>query len=190
MANAKGADEQKLYHLLVHDAGLGAFWLHLEMNGEATLKKLDDYLRTIWLDCCGHLSHFAIGDGWRGSKVGMSRKAGQLFSPGLELTHLYDYGTTSETVVKVVGMRAGRPLTKHPIALMARNQIPAAPCKECGEQAKFLCLECLYEEDESGLLCAKHAEDHPHHNYGEPLPFVNSPRVGMCGDVSPAEPPY
>ena len=61
------ADEQKgrsltLYHLQVQDAWGGAYWLHLEMRGSATLEALDSYLRTIWLECCGHLSAFEIGD--------------------------------------------------------------------------------------------------------------------------------
>ena len=53
---------QSLYHLQVQDAWSGDFWLHLEMRGEATLQELDDYLRAIWLECCGHLSAFEIGE--------------------------------------------------------------------------------------------------------------------------------
>jgi len=37
------------------------------MRGSATLTKLDDYLRAIWLECCGHLSKFTIG-GWGGGE--------------------------------------------------------------------------------------------------------------------------
>jgi hypothetical protein len=51
-------------------------------------------------------------------------------------------------------------------------------------------LECVYEMDEQGTLCDEHARNHPHDNYGEPMPLVNSPRVGMCGYDGPAEPPY
>jgi hypothetical protein len=39
-------------------------------------------------------------------------------------------------------------------------------------------------------LCDEHAEDHPHDNYGEPIPLCNSPRMGQCGYDGPAEPPY
>jgi hypothetical protein len=41
-----------------------------------------------------------------------------------------------------------------------------------------------------GTLCDEHARNHPHDNYGEPTPLVNSPRVGLCGYDGPAEPPY
>ena len=33
----------------------------------------------------------------------------------------------------------------------------------------------------SGLLCDEHARDYRHEDYGEPMPAVNSPRVGLCG---------
>jgi hypothetical protein len=73
---------------------------------------------------------------------------------------------------------------------MARNEMPEALCLECSEPAAFLCLECLYEDGESGFLCEAHAEDHPHEEYGEPTPLYNSPRMGMCGYSGPAKPPY
>jgi hypothetical protein len=106
------------------------------------------------------------------------------------LRHLYDFGTTSETDIKVVGPREGKATTKLPIALLARNIMPEAVCQECGELARWLCIECLYEKGESGYLCEAHVEDHPHYNYGDPMPLFNSPRVGMCGYDGPAEPPY
>ncbi|MBC8449381.1 MAG: hypothetical protein H8D78_16665 [Chloroflexi bacterium] len=181
---------QVTYHLQVQDAWSSDFWLHLEMNGSATLKDLDRYLRAIWLECCGHLSRFSIGGGWGGREISMSTRAERIFRPGIELTHIYDFGTSSETTVKVVGVRQGKPLTPHPIALMARNDQPEAYCMECDKPASWLCMECVYELEESGFLCDEHAEDHPHENYGEPMPLVNSPRVGMCGYCGPADPPY
>jgi len=68
--------------------------------------------------------------------------------------------------------------------------MPEAKCIECGQTATWLCMECLIEEEKWGTLCNKHAEIHPHANYGEPVRLVNSPRVGMCGYEGPAEPPY
>ncbi len=173
----------------VQDAYDKDFWLDLEMRGPATLAKLDDYLRAIWLECCGHLSMFTIG-GWQGDEIAESRKGDAIFEPGLVLRHLYDFGTTSETDVKVMDFRTGKATTKHPIALLARNKMPEAVCQECDQPAGWLCIECIYEDENSGLLCDEHAGDHPHANYGEPVPLVNSPRLGMCGYDGPAEPPY
>ncbi len=180
---------ETLWHLRVQDAYDKDYWLNMEMVGSASLDKLDKYLRAIWLECCGHLSKFTIG-GWGGMDVGMSRKADAIFESGLVLRHLYDFGTTSETDIKVVDARQGKPTTKHPIVLLARNIMPEAVCQECGQPAKWLCIECLYEEDKTGHLCDAHVEEHPHENYGEPMPLFNSPRTGMCGYEGPAEPPY
>ena len=178
-----------LYYLRAQDAYGGDFWLDLEVRGSATLKEIDAYLRAIWLECCGHLSQFSIG-GWRGSEIAKSRRIDAVFHPEVELTHIYDFGTSSETRIKMIGQRKGTPLTAKPMALMARNLMPEAVCLECGQPASHLCMECMIEEQASGFLCAQHASTHPHDNYGEPTELVNSPRLGMCGYDGPAEPPY
>ena len=185
----KSGKVQRLYHLQVRDAWQPDFWLHLEMNGTATLKDLDSYLRAIWLECCGHLSQFSVG-GWSGSEIAKGTRVAKVFDKGVELTHIYDFGTSSETLIKAVAVDEGKPLSKHPIFLMARNSQPEAKCIECDQPANWLCIECLYETEEPGMLCDKHAKTHPHDNYGEPVPLYNSPRVGMCGYDGPAEPPY
>jgi hypothetical protein len=106
------------------------------------------------------------------------------------LTHIYDFGTSSETMVKLVEVRQGKPTTSRAIALMARNLMPEEKCIECGKPATHLCMECLYEDQTWGTLCDAHIKTHPHHNYEEPILLVNSPRLGMCGYDGPAEPPY
>ena len=184
----KGASET-LYHLRIQAANQSEFWLDLEMRGSAKLADLDHYLRAIWLECCDHLSQFSMGKRW-GEEISQNLKAKAIFAPGVELTHIYDFGTTSQTQIKVVGTREGKPTTKHPIALMARNLMPEAKCIECHQPATWLCMECLIEEDKWGTLCDQHAQKHPHDNSGEPIPLVNSPRLGMCGYDGPAEPPY
>ena len=188
-AEASNRPVENIWLLRIQDTYNKDFWLDLEMRGTATLIRLDQYLRAIWLECCGHLSEFTIG-GWGGDKVAISRKADKIFVPGLTLRHLYDFGTTSETDVRVVGVRSGKATTDHPIALLARNLQPEAACQECEQPAGWLCIECLYEDDKPGFLCDEHVESHPHEDYGEPLQLVNSPRLGMCGYDGPAEPPY
>lgn len=187
--NASKTKEQTLYHLVIQDAYLKDFWLHLEMNGTAKLEELDGYLRAIWLECCGHMSEFSTG-GWGSNEIGKSKNAQTVFEHYSELTHIYDFGTSSETLIKVVGKRTGKSLTKHPIVLMARNEPPVVTCMECKQPAQWLCTECIYEHEESGFLCDDHAKKHPHDDYGEPIKLVNSPRMGMCGYEGPAEPPY
>ena len=197
---AKG-QMQPLFHLQVQDAWHGDYWLQLEMRGNAVLDELDQYLRAIWLECCGHLSVFKIGDvrytqlfddGYSiGEERAMDVRVRDLFAPGMTIPYEYDFGTTSALTIRVVDERQGKPTTPHPIALMGRNLAPEATCMECGEPATWICMQCFYaREDGRCELCAEHAQEHECDDYGGPMPLVNSPRVGMCGYVGPAEPPY
>ena len=188
-AGQKTGASETLYHLRAQDAYNKAFWLDLEIAGSATLQHLDGYLRAIWLECCGHLSQFSVG-GWRGEEIAPRRKISTVFQPGSELTHIYDFGTSSETVITTIATREGKPITKRPIALLVRNQMPESRCIECQQPAQWFCHECLIEANIWGALCDTHAKTHPHDNYGEPVRLVNSPRLGMCGYDGPAEPPY
>lgn len=188
-AERKPGTPRRFLHLQIQDAYSRDYWLHLEMDGTATLKELDSYLRAIWLECCGHMSQFSIG-GWRGEEIPLKTKAERVFRPGVEVTHIYDFGTESVTLIKALDVREGKPTARRPIALMARNAPPVVPCMECGKEATHLCMECLIEYQESGALCEQHTAAHPHDGYGEPQEIVNSPRMGMCGYEGPADPPY
>ena len=42
-----------------------AFWLDLEVRADLPLEDLDEFLRAIWVECCGHLSHFVVHQGKR-----------------------------------------------------------------------------------------------------------------------------
>ena len=183
MTAAKGTPET-LLHLRVQ-ATNSDFWLNLEMRGATTLSKLDGYLRAIWLECCGHMSQF--GD--YGREIGKSRKAEAVFVPGATLLHLYDFGTTSETLMSCLGVRTGIATTKHPIALLARNVLPPTECVICQKPAQW--YNPAYEwEGEFGALCDDHKDDNPHTDEFDASAIYNSPRMGVCGYDGPAAPPY
>jgi hypothetical protein len=55
-AEAGKGTPEPLYHLRIEGAYRKEFWLDLEMRGSKSLSNLDDYLRAIWLECCGHMS--------------------------------------------------------------------------------------------------------------------------------------
>jgi len=197
-ANRSRRRTQTLYHLQVQDAWSGYYWLHLEMRGNATLQDLDEYLRAIWLECCGHLSAFTIGP-WRYTQFSdwdwsddeektMDVRVDRLFAPGMEIPYEYDFGSTTNLTIKVLAQRQGKPTTSHPIFLMARNRLDPPPCIECGEPAIALCTECEEETGAAYELCTQHAEDHPHEE--SIMTLVNSPRMGVCAYMGPAEPPY
>lgn len=189
-AESGKGESELLLHLRVQDAYRSEFWLDLEMRGTKTLKSLDEYLRSIWLECCGHMSQFSLKGSGLQATIGKSRTISEAFQGARELEHIYDFGTSSETLVKLVDTRKGKPTTTKAIALMARNNMPEDVCITCGKPATHLCMECLNEEQTWGTLCDAHTKTHPHDEYGEPIPLVNSPRLGMCGYDGPAEPPY
>lgn len=167
------------------------------MPGWQKLEQLDSYLRAIWLECCGHLSGFTIGDvfytqifedsmGWREERD-MNVSIERLFAPGMEIPYEYDFGTTSELTIKVVREREGK-WQGNPIKLMARNKLMALECASCGKPAEFLCADCMWN-DENSCYCENCLIQHEH---GDEMgmPIVNSPRMGLCGYIGPAEPPY
>ena len=49
----------QIYHLRLQ-SWKSYYWIHLEIDGQKTLLDLDDFLRSLWLECCGHLSEFEI----------------------------------------------------------------------------------------------------------------------------------
>lgn len=52
----------KLFRLRVEATYAPEYFLDVEIKETATLRVLDQFLRDIWLECCGHLSAFTIGD--------------------------------------------------------------------------------------------------------------------------------
>ncbi len=200
-----GAAHDNVYHLIVSDPYWPDMWLHLELGDSWSLEDLDDYLRTIWLECCGHLSRFEIdglsyepstsvevSKGWY-EVESMDINIGQVLEVGQKINYAYDFGSTTHLQITVADVRQGKTITHLPVFLMARNQIPKFECQECKEQADFICHACMYDEEKSGLLCKKHKHkrNHQHvYDYGDLLTVVNSPRMGECGYSGPADPPY
>lgn len=86
-AEEKKGRTETLFHLRIQDRYASDFWLDLEMRGAATLADLDDYLRAIWLECCGHLSMFTFGGWGEENEISLKRKAESLFVSGLGLFH-------------------------------------------------------------------------------------------------------
>jgi hypothetical protein len=158
------------------------YWMVLELSADATLDLLDSYLRDAWLECCGHMSAFAIGqeqfcsgapDDLEGRD--MAVKLGAVLRKGDHFLYEYDFGSTTELALRVVDERPGK-LAKDQVISLARNLPPKILCA-CGELATQVCAQCSY--DATGWLCKKCAAKH---ECGEEmfLPVVNSPRVGVC----------
>lgn len=171
-------------HLVVEGRYLPEYWMHLEAPANATLEGLDSFLRNAWLECCGHLSAFTIQgtryevaeNEFMGVEL-MDVALDEVLSPGMKFFHEYDYGTTTDLILKVVSERESEIKGKS-IHLLARNEPPSITCESCGKIATQVCSQCIWSG--KGWLCNECAAKH---ECGEDmfLPVVNSPRVGMCG---------
>ena len=182
---------ERIFHLMVDGGWTKDYYLHLEAPASLKFRELDQFLREIWLECCGHLSEFRVGSGrapmglagGANGKAAMSGPLSRRLSQGMAFEHDYDFGTTTTVSLKVID-ESERVRRGDGVFLIARNNDPQLPCQECGERlATQICSECIW--DGWGLLCNECA---PAHECGEEmlLPVVNSPRLGMCGYVGPA----
>jgi hypothetical protein len=181
----------------VEDVYSPFFWLDLEIKTGARLHDLDDFLRGIWLECCGHLSAFdidgvsysvspSVGIGMFGGLPedrGMDVKLKDVLSAGTVFHHTYDFGTSTELKLRMVDEREGR-VGREPLRVLSRNDPPVWACEICGEPATQICGICMFESD-NPFYCEEHAEDHDCEEEEMLLPVVNSPRMGMCGYTGP-----
>ena len=168
---------RKYCFLSVQAVYLPDYFLFLLIAQDATIEDLDDYLRKIWLECCGHMSSFSYGK-W-GEELPLTTKIREICRRGEPLNYMYDFGDTTELQIKIFREIATFIKTSEDIILLARNGEPLIPCEACGKYpAKHICTECLWSGDH-GWLCEKCAKTHA---CGDEmfLPVVNSPRTGVC----------
>jgi predicted RNA-binding Zn-ribbon protein involved in translation (DUF1610 family) len=190
-----------LFHLVVEGTDAPMFWLHLEVPADATLRDLDQFLRDIWLECCGHLSAFTIENtqyeldtggidamwpmifGQASPPQSMQVLLSAVLRPRLKFHHEYDFGTTTHLTLKVVSELEGQAKGKS-VQILARNDPPPFMCENCGKPATQVCTQCMWEGE--GFVCDECAPDH---SCGDEmmLPVVNSPRMGMCGYTGPLD---
>jgi len=174
-------------HLVV-DAG--PYWLHLAGAPDLRLEELDAFLRAYWLECCGHLSSFVIGDrlfcaeGERIAHFGASStrtRLAPLLPPGASCRYTYDLGTPTELLIKRRDFAPALPSGAR-LAVLARNLSPPIPCDQCDEHAVELCVACEL------ALCVDCAHEHAEDKGCEDhlLPLLDSPRTGVCGYTGPA----
>jgi hypothetical protein len=149
-------------------------FLSLWIDGDTAMQTIDEFLRAIWLDCCGHMSEF--------DQVSMSSKAGKVFKKGKQLNYEYDFGTTTMLTLTVVDEYPVKAEKK--IVLLSRNEPVKLLCATCEKApATQICTVCQYEE--FAVFCDKCAKKHAKKcadfaDYAS-MPLVNSPRAGVCG---------
>lgn len=198
------------FHVFVEATYSPQYWLHLEVPAKATFGRLDEVLRAIWLECCGHMSAFnfprkrvrlpasgnvaqvfaALMQGGYGAGIEddeqlMDEPVGTRLAPGVKFDYEYDFGTTTKLSLRVLGERPSA-FPKSGIHLLARNESPEILCIQCQKPATQICGQCECEGD--GALCESCAKNH---ECGDEmfLPVLNTPRTGVCGYTGPSKEP-
>ncbi len=175
-AKTKGK-AKRLYYLHIYAFYNPDYFLHILISENARLEDLDNFLRDIWVECCGHMSSFMRPG--QHQEIGMKNKINEIFEPGLTFSYMYDFGDTTELSIKNIEIFNGAIKSKKKIQLISRNSPPLVACDECNKNmAEIICAQCQW--DGTGWLCKKCAKNH---ECGDEmfLPVVNSPRTGVCG---------
>lgn len=172
----KGSQAEPLVQLHVEADGAPEYWLYLEGREIAHLEELDDLLRRVWLECCGHMSAFRRGR----AELSQRSLLGSLRRKGIAFEYEYDFGSTTALVGKVLGRRQGS-RGRSAIRVLARNTALKLTCASCDAPASLVCPFCIGSDP--CLFCKTHAPQHPCAEEDEDvfLPTVNSPRMGVCG---------
>lgn len=181
------SSQSKPEGLLVRVSGTGhlnLYWMYIAVSVDVSLGQLDQFLRDIWLECCGHLSEFTI-DGCNycsHTETGrisrcMNNRISQLLSLDLKFEYVYDFGSSTELELEVINRLPTCP--RKGITLLMRNDPPSFSCLSCKKKSEMICSMC------GEITCVDCAEDHSCAvSEGDTymlVPLVNSPRTGVCG---------
>lgn len=179
-------EEIKNLRLRIIDPYMKNFWLIVEVDEQAKLKDLDNLIRKVWVECCGHLSLF----GEYGKEIGKGRIIADTLNLGDKLNYIYDFGSSTELTIEILKYSNFPLHNNKKIELVARNYLPLSNCSKCEKQATQVCTACI-EEDGMTFVCDECAEKyHNEENEEEEhylLQIANSPRCGVCG-YDPSEP--
>jgi hypothetical protein len=108
-------------------------------------------------------------------EIKMSRKLGN-FAVGDKLLHHYDFGSTTETLITIVGSVMRKP-QKNAVRLLARNVPLVFKCEDCGKPAEYIYMD-PNDEGELPFYCAECGNNYDGYMLN---PVTNSPRMGECG---------
>ena len=189
---ADASAKRKMLHLSVKSE---PHFLHLLVAETTTFEDLDDFLRDIWLECCGHLSGFRIGDRQvtldairddffgNDDDIDFDESIDQYVKKGTKMTYDYDYGSTTRLEIKVMNIYAiPRSEVAEDFVLLSRNEPLKLRCEVCERKPGE--VVCILLHEEASLFCAACAKQHEKEcedfaDYAA-LPLVNSPRTGVC----------
>lgn len=169
--------QTNLFHHIVVEADV--MFLELLVRSSCEMEEIDNFLRAIWLECCGHKSGFHVK---RGLEIEMDEIVGTVLTPKTKIYHDYDYGTTTRSFIK--SLKVYNLDFDDDIVLLSRNEPLKIMCSSCNKKvATVLCSVCVWNE--ASFFCEtcakKHAKTCEDFDDYARMDVVNSPRMGQCG---------
>jgi hypothetical protein len=138
----KAEKTEKYFELLLYGAYNKDYWLIIQIKENATLDDLDRFIRDIWVECCGHLSAFEIDGvsyerepdddfGWGEPAKSTNHTLKQVLTTGMIFNYEYDFGSTTEIMVKVLDHYSAQKQNEK-VVILSRNNPPEFACSICG----------------------------------------------------------
>ena len=106
------------------NATTGFHCMDIEIAGAEPLLSFDKFLRSVWLECCGHLSTFELAQSRASTRtpIPMSETVERLFSFNMGVYYIYDYGESTDLDIRLMGRRTGEaPPPPVGVRLLSRN---------------------------------------------------------------------
>lgn len=183
----------RYFEIVISDKYLKEYWLVIEANENTTLKELDKFIRDIWVECCGHLSMFTCNDEqyescpdtdgfWGEPSKNMNFRLKDVAEVGDTMIYEYDFGSTTELVIKIQSCREGE-TRNNEIVILSRNNPLEVVCGKCGKnKAQWVNPEAYYN-DGNPFWCEECIDNDVDEDSELDflLPICNSPRMGVCG---------
>ncbi|MDO4274581.1 MAG: hypothetical protein Q4D16_13000 [Eubacteriales bacterium] len=186
------------YDLAITDRYNSDYWLIIEIREDAALEDLDQFIRDIWVECCGHLSCFTINgtvyeslpdkDSWWSEAENMEVRLNKILCMGMKFTYEYDFGSTTELIIQVIDHVEGY-TEKDKVTILSRNHPMNILCGRCEKEKAvwFSAMEMYNGSGENAYLCdgcmteLENGDEEEAVEFGMYMPVCNSPRMGVCG---------
>ncbi|EKQ52284.1 MULTISPECIES: SEC-C metal-binding domain-containing protein [unclassified Clostridium] len=147
------------------------YCIYLSIDASLGLVHIDQFIRDVWVECCGHLSGFTINREFY-QDDDMNIKISEVLSVGEKFEYEYDFGSTTYLNLEVVDViDVSKEFTQ--IEIIARNNEIEYKCEKCGEKAKY------FNHEESEWLCENCINEEA--DFIDQFDYCNSPRDGVCG---------
>ncbi len=184
--NESDADGEENLLLRISDVDDADYWMYAFLKKDASLAQLDNFLRDVWVDCCGHMSVFTVGgEEYYSSNAremgghSMNARVFKGMACGTEMLYEYDFGTPTRLKIELVDEYKAKKRQRKALQL-ARNIQPKYTCVSCGRRAEL--VESRMGESISEMAyCEVCASEKAQREGCMMLPILNSPRCGVCG---------